>query len=384
MKKWIFILFLLLLAGAALFFLNRTDAAAGDQKLPLVGLQSNSDSFARAKPGRIFSFPRDHGPHPDFQTEWWYYTGNLKDSSGREFGFQLTFFRRALAVQTAESKSSDWRSDQVYLGHFALTDVQDQRFRYFERFSRGAAGLAGAVGEPQFKVWLDDWQVEQVGNDQYRLFARAEDISLELNLLDRKGPVLQGKDGYSQKGPDAGNASYYYSQTRLEAEGTVTTPSGTYAVKGLSWMDHEFSTSALGPDQVGWDWFSIQLDDGSEVMLFTLRNQEGEVDGFSSGTLIGVDGSTRSLTKEDFEIETSSTWKSADSGGKYPSGWQISIPSAGLTLNVQPKLRDQELQVSFIYWEGAVGVTGERDGKPVRGNGYVELTGYAASMQGQF
>jgi predicted secreted hydrolase len=217
-----------------------------------------------------------------------------------------------------------------------------------------------------------------------RLHAAQEDLALDLVLVDRKGPTLQGDSGYSRKGPQPGNASYYYSLTRLETTGTVSVADQGHAVSGLSWMDHEWSTSGLAADQEGWDWFSIQLDDGSELMVFQLRKEDGSIDPFSSGTLVAPDGSTRHLKRDDFEIGVEDSWRSPNSGATYPGRWTITVPVEELTLDIEPYLPDQELTVSYAYWEGAVRIEGERSGRPVSGSGYVEMTGYAGSMQGQF
>jgi len=350
----------------------------------LVATGDEATGFARAEGPRPLQFPADHGPHPDYQTEWWYYTGNLENSDGRHFGYQLTFFRRALVPPAQrQDRSSNWATDQVYMAHFALTDVAGRRHQAFERFARGAAGLAGAQPVP-YRVWLEDWSVEEVEPNVVRLHATQEDLALDLLLTDRKGPILQGDGGYSQKGPEPGNASYYYSQTRLETWGTVQVGDRLYQVDGLGWMDHEFSTSALGPDQVGWDWFALQLDDGSELIVFQIRKADGSVGSFSSGTLVAPDGSTRHLSHDDFEIGVGATWRSPRSGAAYPARWTVQVPAADLTLEIEPYLADQELNVSYVYWEGAVRISGEHTGTPVSGNGYVEMTGYAGSMQGQF
>jgi predicted secreted hydrolase len=350
----------------------------------LVAIGDEATGFARAEGPRPLQFPADHGPHPDYQTEWWYYTGNLENSDGRHFGYQVTFFRRALVPPAQrQDRSSNWATDQVYMAHFALTDVAGRRHQAFERFARGAAGLAGAQAAP-YGVWLEDWSVEEVEPNVAHLRAAQEDLALDLLLMDSKGPVLQGDGGYSQKGPEPGNASYYYSQTRLETRGTVQVGGALYQVDGLSWLDHEFSTSALGPDQVGWDWFALQLDDGSELMVFQIRKADGGVDPFSSGTLVAPDGSTRHLSHDDFEIGVSATWRSPRSGATYPARWTVEVPTADLTLEIEPSLADQELNVSYTYWEGAVQIRGEQAGSAISGSGYVEMTGYASSMQGQF
>ncbi len=351
----------------------------------LSGLPVSVGEFARAEEVRQLEFPKDFGPHEDFQTEWWYYTGNLNAENGRAFGFQLTFFRRALVGSAQRAaRTSGWATNQVYLAHFALTDASSNQFQAFERFERGAAGLAGAEGVPDYRVWLQDWTVEQTGVGVYHLAAAQDGVGINLELKDVKGPILQGEQGYSQKGPQAGNASYYVSQTRLEASGDVMVGGERLKVSGLSWMDHEFSTSALSSGQVGWDWFSIQLDDGSELMLYTIRREDGSIDPFSKGTVIGADGQTRALNAGDFKIDALDTWKSPHSGGIYPARWKVEVPSEGLTLTVDPLIADQELNLSFIYWEGAVKVSGERGDKALTGKGYVELTGYAQSLEEQF
>jgi predicted secreted hydrolase len=350
----------------------------------LVGTSPPATGFARAEGPRPLEFPADHGPHPAYQTEWWYYTGNLETAEGRHFGYQLTFFRRALVPPgQRQERASPWAADQVYLAHFALTDVGGGRYWAFERFSRGAAGLAGAQASP-YRAWLEDWSVEEVAPGVYQLKAAEEGMEIELTLTDEKGPIPQGDRGYSQKGPEPGNASYYYSLTRLVSSGSVRVGGAAYPVSGLSWMDHEYSTGGLGPELVGWDWFSVQLDDGSEVMLYQLRRGDGSSDPFSSGTFIAADGQTTRLSREDYQINVEETWRSPHSGATYPARWTVTVPAVDLELEIAPHLADQELNVSYMYWEGAVRAAGERAGQAVSGDGYVELTGYAGSMQDQF
>lgn len=369
-------------SGLALWWSARSPAAV---QASLVGLPvTSSTDFARAYQPLPLAFPRDHGPHPDFQTEWWYYTGNVQTEDGRRFGYQLTFFRRAVQpVAERVARPSAWAIEQVYLAHFTLTDVAGQGFHAFERLERGAAGLAGAAGDPNYSVWLRDWSVEQTGPDQYHLRAAEQGLALDLTLNDLKGAILQGEQGLSRKGPEPGNASIYYSQTRLQSEGTITVDAETFAVSGLSWLDREFSTSALSQGQVGWDWFSLQLDDGSEIMAYVLRREDGSIDVFSKGIYISPDGSTRLLQREDFMITATGQWTSPHSRGVYPSGWTVEIPAVGLVLEVEPLLKDQELNLSFIYWEGAVQVRGKHNEQALTGFGYVELTGYARSLEGQ-
>jgi len=351
----------------------------------LQAVKVNLDGFTRASAPQVFEFPIDHGPHPDYLTEWWYYTGNLDSPDGDHFGYQLTFFRRALApIDQRNERASTWATDQIYFAHFTITDVAGNSHQAFERFSRGAAGLAGAQGEPVFKVWLEDWQVEQIDPGRYKLYASQAGLTLDLELFERKAPVLQGDRGYSQKGPDPGNASYYYSLTALETVGQITFGEVTTSVSGNSWMDHEFSTSALSGDQIGWDWFSIQLEDQSELMFFQIRREDGSIDPFSSGTLIDPNGKSTALEQSEFTITVNETWESPNSGTVYPAAWTVEIPSADITLEILPYLADQELIVSFIYWEGAVRVSGKRGTSPVQGSGYVEMTGYRESIAGQF
>ncbi|HMD87772.1 MAG TPA: lipocalin-like domain-containing protein [Anaerolineaceae bacterium] len=377
--------FAAVLVVIAVLIIPQFPGGAQKSQAQIVVLPIASGDFEKAIAPRNFVFPSDHGPHPDFQTEWWYYTGNLDSSEGQHFGFELTFFRRALQPSSARiARNSDWATQQVYMAHFTLTDVSSGSFRYFEQLSRGAAGLAGALGQPVFSVWLNNWSVQQIAPDEYHLQSSQQDIRLDLMLKDLKGPILEGDHGYSQKGAEVGNASYYYSETRLQTQGTLTVGMENYQVNGASWMDHEFSTSALSTNEVGWDWYALQLNDGSELMMYSLRHSDGSQDLFSSGTVIYPDGSTRSFKLSDFKITHTTTWRSPHSGAVYPADWTVQIPSENLTLQVQPYLADQELNVSFIYWEGAVKVNGSRAGQALSGSGYVELTGYAASMQGQF
>ncbi len=374
---------LLIVAVAAMvmvFFQARRNFSEPQARVRAVVEAADTTGFARATGPQPLSFPADFGPHPDYQTEWWYYTGNLDGPDGRHFGYQFTLFRRA-AEPPAERqpRASEWGVEQIYMGHFALTDVAGERFRAFERFGRGAAGLAGAQAQP-YRVWLEDWQVEEIAPGVTRLRAAEGDVAIDLTLTDTKGPVLQGDRGYSQKGPDPGNASYYYSLTRLATDGTVRIGDVSYPVTGLSWQDHE----SLAADQIGWDWFALQLDDGSELKAFHIREADGSVDPFSAGSFVAADGAVTRLGRDDFQIDVSDTWRSPRTGATYPAGWRVTVPSLDLTLDVKPWLADQELNVSYAYWEGAVKASGERARQPVGGNGYVEMTGYAGSMQGQF
>ena len=350
-----------------------------------LGGTGDATGFTRALEPRTFSFPRDHGPHLDYQTEWWYYTGNLDLADGRHVGYQLTFFRRGLSPAAPE-RASAFGTNQIYFAHFAITDVSADQHQSFERFSRGAAGLAGASGEP-FSVWLDDWQVQalDVVGEQLHLKAAQGGLALDLTLDATKPIVAHGDAGLSPKSSTPGNASYYLSFTRLATTGTVTLADGSsQAATGESWFDHEWSTSALGAGAIGWDWFSLQLSDGQELMYFQIRKEDGSLEAVSGGTLVAPDGTTRHLSADEVQLDVLDTWRSPVSGAAYPAGWRLRIPSAGLDLQATPWIADQEMQVSFVYWEGAVRLTGISQGVALTGNGYIELTGYAASIAGQF
>jgi predicted secreted hydrolase len=370
----------LLLAGLFLFSC-REPASQPRASLSVAGALRSADDrgYARALAPREFHFPADHGPHPEFRTEWWYYTGNLATAEGRSFGFQLTFFRSALAPEMP-ARASAWGTRQAWLAHFTVSDVDGKKFHSFERWSRDAVGLAGAQGQP-FRVWVKDWTAEGAPVFPMRLRAAEGDVAIDLLLQAGKPPVLQGERGLSRKSAEPGNASYYYSLTRMPTAGTVRIGGERFAVTGASWMDREWSTSSLGKDQVGWDWFSLQLADGSDLMLYRLRRQDGTADPASSGTVIEPDGGYRPLSLADFQIAGSGEWRSPRSGAGYPTRWHLRVPGEDLDLDIRPLLADQELDVSFRYWEGAVEVTGTHRGRPVKGHGYVELTGYQASGQ---
>ena len=352
--------------------------------ISFAGDVSSPDGFTRADGSHTWDFPADFGGHPEYQTEWWYYTGNLESESGRRFGYQLTFFRRGLLPpQEFIPRASRWAANQVFMGHFALSDIQAGEHFTFERFSRGSADLAGVQTDP-YQVWLENWQVVQNSEGNYHLQAAQDGIQIHLALQDLKGPILNGQEGFSRKGPGEGNASYYFSQTRLATQGTVGISGDEFLVSGWSWMDHEFSTSALSPGQVGWDWFSLQLDDGSDLMVFQIRRADGSIDPFSSGTWVKPDGESQHLVREQFEIATLSTWKSPHSGAQYPSSWRLEVPEMGLSLEIEPYLADQEVSGAYTYWEGAVSIRGTHAGQAVSGSGYVEMTGYNTSMEGEF
>jgi predicted secreted hydrolase len=339
----------------------------------------DTTGFERATVVRDLKFPDDYGSHPSFKTEWWYYTGNLESEEGQRFGYELTIFRSALTPmdEHRDDDRSRWTSNQLFMAHFSFVDVEGEAFHAFERFSRGAAGLAGAQSSP-YRIWLEDWSI--TGGDEglfpKRLRAAAGDISIDLSLAQGKPVVLQGDRGLDRKGPGPGDASYYYSFTRIPTTGEVSVDGQMYTVTGSSWKDHEWSTSALSEDQVGWDWFALQLSTGLDIMFYQLRRRDGRASPFTNGIVVSADGSTEPLSLEDVEIDVLDTWTSPHSGGVYPSGWRFRIPRKDLDLRVTPVLPDQELNVSVRYWEGAVDLKGNAGGLPVTGWGYVELTGY--------
>lgn len=330
--------------------------------------------FARAEAPREFRFPEDHGPHPGFRSEWWYFTGNLRSENGERFGYQWTLFRFALTPQPPERRSH-WATHQLYMGHFALTDIRRQDFRFFERLQRDALDLAGAETTP-LRMWIDHWQLDRQTDGAWRLQTQGDEgHAIDLILTPIKPVVLQGEQGLSQKSTAAGNASYYYSIPRLQTRGELRFAGERYQVEGLSWLDREWSTSALGPDQAGWDWFALQLDDGYDLMYYRLRRNDGSVDPLSSGSLIDAEGRSIRLNARDVEATVLSHWRSED-GTLYPARWRLSVPEAALELEVTPAVAQQELQASVRYWEGAVDVVGTRAGRAVRGRGYMELAGY--------
>ena len=334
--------------------------------------------FARALLPRAFRFPDDHGAHPEFATEWWYLTGNLRDESGRRFGYQFTLFR--VGLRPGESLAdSNWRAQQIYMGHIAISDIAAGRHHSAERFARAAAGLAGARPSP-FAVWLGAWSL-QGGTELFplRLMAGNDDIGLSLQLQAGAKPlVLQGEDGLSRKSASPGNASYYYSFTRLPTQGELRIGNSRYSVTGDSWLDREWSSSALEDNQVGWDWFALQLDDGRELMFYQLRDKQGRSHPFSRGSLVQSDGSSQPLLPDAVKLTPLRHWRAED-GAPYPVAWRLRVAAHGLDLEVQALLDDQLMDHSVRYWEGAVQVSGSHTGR-----GYLELSGYRAGEQRSF
>jgi predicted secreted hydrolase len=337
--------------------------------------------FEPAAEGYHYEFPRDHGSHESFQTEWWYYTGHLSATDGRSFGYQLTFFRRGVPPDQVKTLPSKWSITQLYLAHFAVTDLSKRQFRYAERISRAGLGKAGAEAG-RLHAWIDRWEAEMPQQShRHRLRAADGGLAIELELSPVKPLMIHGMGGISRKGNEQGQASHYYSFTRLATSGRVTIGKETVDVSGASWMDHEFGSAELGKDLVGWDWFSLQLDDQTEIMLYRLRRADGSADPASSGTFIDREGQGRHLEQNDFTLEPVSHWTSPASKARYPQRWRLTIPSRQLSLELVPRMAEQELlttrSTQVTYWEGAIEANGVAGGKPTRGQGYMELTGYA-------
>lgn len=373
-------LFLKLVTALATCTMFAPASAQTDAGITVADMLSGADAgFERAREVREFVFPDDHGPHPDFQTEWWYYTGNIQAEDGRRFGFQLTFFRFALSAERVRRPSA-WATNQVYMAHFAVTDVAADRFVSFERFSRGALGLAGARSEP-YRVWLEDWEAKSLGEPLFPLQLRASeaDAAIELELHGGKPVVLQGDRGLSRKSAEPGNASYYYSITRMAAEGRIRVGGNVHVVTGTAWLDREWGTSALASDQVGWDWFALQLSDGYDLMFYQLRRPDGRPHEFSAGGLVDPDGTTRRLHRGDVQTDVLTYWESPVDGTRYPGRWMLWVLDEALELEIVPHIPNQEMNLSVRYWEGAVRVKGRHGSRDVTGSGYVELTGYAST-----
>ncbi|MFL6350269.1 MAG: lipocalin-like domain-containing protein [Bryobacteraceae bacterium] len=341
-----------------------------------------------ALPGYRYQFPRDHFSHPDYQTEWWYYTGNLRAADGHRFGFELTFFRQALNVPESMNANSDatWRPDQIYLAHLALSDIDGREFYHTERLNRAGPGLAGIDAHPP-RYWNGNWQVRWVSTatGAQKLEAVCRRFTLQLDLTSEKPLVIHGENGVSQKGPKLGQASHYISFTRLRAAGRLCRNGPPVAVTGLAWMDHEFFTEQLDSTDAGWDWFAIQLQSNEELMLYRLRKKAGQPDRYSSGTYIDARGEAHFFNASQFSLSPGARWQSPNSGARYPLEWKISIPSVDLELSERTSLQNQELfskdQTFPSYWEGAVTYSGHIHAQAVNGVGYLEMTGYDTSAQ---
>ena len=361
----------------------------------------DTEGYTQALGPREFVFPDDHGVHPGFKTEWWYYTGNLFTEEGRQFGYQFTIFRNQLSpsgedfarinqkesaqmnLELNSANDSEWSTNQLYLAHFAISDVSKRDHVFNERYSRGTVGLAGASVDP-YRIWLEDWEITRVTDlkatdERFPVRIKAEmsdGTALEVVLNPQKPLVLQGEEGYDKKGGEDGNASYYISFTRMQTEGLLKKDGESLVVSGLSWMDHEWSTSALDSGQTGWDWFSIQLSNGYELMYYQIRNADPELAPQTTGSLIAPNGQKRDLGQGEVQLEVLEYWTSPHTGARYPLQWTLGIPSEELKVDVATVFDDQEMTVSVQYYEGALHVSGTFRDEAIDGNGYIEMTGY--------
>ena len=341
--------------------------------------QEPRSEWEQAHPDRALEFPRDHASHPNYRIEWWYYTGNLEGDDGRRFGYQVTFFR--VGVDRDPENPSVWAVRDLYMAHLAVTDLDRGQHLVSERLNRAGVSWAGARTDRLY-VWNEDWHLRaEEGHHLLRAISDDGQFGVDLRLAADQPPVLHGRDGFSQKGLQRGNASHYYSLTRMETTGELQLGGERMSVTGLSWMDHEFGTTFLEPSQQGWDWFSLQLDDGSDIMVYVLRQQDGTRDSHSSGTLVFPDGQVLALAPDDIELVPDRQWVSPTSRARYPVEWTVEVPGESLRLEVRAAVDAQELHTEqstgVTYWEGAVVITGTRQGRSVGGRGYLEMTGYA-------
>jgi predicted secreted hydrolase len=365
------------MAFCFLFFVFST-AAEREEK----GARVNDREWRDAEAGYRFDFPRDHASHPDYRTEWWYYTGNVVSKEGRRFGYQLTFFRTGVVRKPATA--SRWAVRDLYMAHFAVSDIDNGKFYSFERINRAGIGWAGA-DDISYRVWNEDWEARLEGGD-HLLKAFDGGFQLDLRLTPAKPEVIHGINGVSRKGPSEADASHYYSITRFQAAGKIVAGGEEFDVTGLSWMDHEFGTRFLERSQIGWDWFSIQLDDGRDLMLFQIRREDGGRDPRSSGTLIDSAGRATHLGFNEFYLAPGARWRSTASGADYPVEWRIEVPGDDLRLVIRAMLDDQELRTEestgVTYWEGSVEAEGAAGERRLRGRGYLEMTGYSGQNMG--
>ncbi len=368
MIKTAFLVFLLLLTACD----TKPNRSEADLSVLLGG--ADVAGFKRATGEREFVFPADHGKHTGFRNEWWYLTGNLIDSKGQRFGYQLTFFRISMGKQD-KLRKSEWAADHVWMAHFAISDIENKKHAQSQRFAREAAGLAGAKMNP-FTVWLEDWSlsVDNVSATPWKLNAMTDKFALSLELTSDKVPVLQGENGLSRKGEEPGNASYYYSLTRLNTTGELVLDGRVYKVRGLSWLDREWSTSVLSEDQVGWDWFSLQFNDNRDLMYYQIRKKNGVADKHSAGSLVDKSGTSSHLRQQEVELKVIRRWTSK-SGREYPVEWEMGVTNEPETWVIRAAFEEQEMRTAVNYWEGAVDIISKQSGE-LLGTGYLEMTGY--------
>jgi predicted secreted hydrolase len=347
-----------------------------------LGLLSLVGGWRTAVPGWNYEFPRDHHAHPEFKTEWWYFTGNLTNQNGRRFGYELTFFRQGIRPPGERTgTSSRLIVDDLKFAHFAITDAAGKKFFFYDKASRGSFGEAGFDAGDRL-AWIDHWMVEMKADGAFDLCADAAEGKIRLHLVPTKKAVIHGIDGVSRKAAGNNHASHYYSITRLTTTGSLQVHAQDFEVRGESWFDHEWATNQLASDQAGWNWVSAQFDDGCELMLYGMRLTNGEIDPASSGTFVQRDGTALPVASTEFQMMPKLFWTSAATKARYPIGWEVIVPTLNLRFELQPVLSDQELALTpLTYWEGAVDLRGTRGNKRIEGRGYLELTGYASPLQ---
>lgn len=339
-------------------------------------------AWREALPGWTYRFPEDHGSHAGFKTEWWYFTGNFRSTDGTEFGYQLTFFRQGVIDPDHTVPDSRFIQRDVKFAHFAISEITSKKFHHFQKLARGAFGEAGFDEENRI-AWIEDWSCERTDTHAFRLRAADKDIVLDLDLKSSREPVIHGRNGVSQKSAGEGRASHYYSLTRMNTKGELMIDGKKYNISGETWFDHEWATNQLAENQTGWDWFSLQFEDGSDLMLFQIRTKAGGRDPYSSGTFVTSAGETIKIDLDDFQLEPTEWWTSPKSKGRYPVAWKLSIPKLAVDCIVRARFNNQELAAEpFSYWEGAVSAEGRHEGQPLKGKGYLEMTGYAGAIVG--
>jgi predicted secreted hydrolase len=349
----------------------------------LAAIARAENPWRLALPGWTYEFPRDHFAHPEFKTEWWYFTGNLRDSDGKRYGYQVTFFRQGIRpIANRGGTTSRFISDELKFAHFAVSDPNSGRFRFVQKTSRGAFGEAGFAQADRI-AWIDGWTLKLQPDGAMQIAARMNDASLALTVKREKPWVIHGENGVSQKAEGKGRASHYYSGTRLKTTGRLTIAGRELTVTGTSWFDQEWASNQLTPAQAGWNWFAVQLADGSELMLYQMRLRDGGLDPNSSGTVVALDGQTRHLRWDEYSLTPTAWWSSSATNARYPIGWRLRVPSLEVEAEISTPLERQELELpSIAYWEGMIDVRGTRAGQPIRGEGYMELTGYAGALVG--
>jgi predicted secreted hydrolase len=373
---WLMIFIILVLSGC-----QKKPATPPELNVNDILGGQNTEGFERALDIRQFRFPDDHGSHNTFRNEWWYLTGNVSDDLGRFYGYQVTFFRTAVAPPTTPKvpsqtqnieASSNWASNDIWMAHTAITDINKQVHYNTQRFSRANPGLAGAKINP-LAIWLEDWKLSSTSNDfPWTLNVKTPEFAIELELTPVKNPVLQGNKGLSQKSAEPGNASYYYSFTRMATRGALRLQNDTIEVNGLSWFDREWSTSALDQNQSGWNWFSLQLDSGDDLMYYQLIDIEGLADLNSQGKWIDSGGKSLTIKPKDITLEILEEWQS-DDGKRYPTRWRMDYKAANKSWIIAAVMEDQYMNLAVKYWEGAVAVY-DAESRDLVGRGYLEMT----------